>query len=369
MKEAARRAFNSCTFIINPSRFPEYSKLLKKILRRTNVPRLIESTSKEHFVDCVREFCESDDRYLLVWGGDGTAHDAINTFVRMTRQTPEIAKTKSIGFLRGGSGNGIQDSYEVPFRIKKQVLTYAESMTNNYTVDVDLLEIQEGDTTSYCQLVGFGFDAQVLKNRTTYTYRRGPYKGSIRRGTPTYIRSALRTFVLDYSTISRGIRLDLYDGKYAFKGTRVNAELPFSHHTRDTDAVEVEIGSRPYYGKLFKICPDVVCNDGYLDVYLYNLQSRRVILQNAVWLWTGRHDRINKKFAKDEKALIERYEVKRVDISSEAPLEYHVDGEVRTAGERTEGQYAVGIRVLPRQVTFIVPGEFYRKFHPFDVSD
>ncbi len=366
LREKTKNAFYSCTFIINPTRFPEYSKQLKRILKRIEVPLIIESRSKQHFVDSVRAFCSSDHRHLLVWGGDGTAHDAINTFTEEAMKHPELRREKIIGFLRGGSGNGIQDSYEVPWRTRKQIEEYAESAKNNYVVDVDLLEIEHGGRISYCQLVGFGFDARVLENRAERIYSRGRHKGQIRRGTLNYFKSVFLIYFFGYTEAKEDERrLDLYDGKYSFKGTRVNAEFPFDHLERNTEAIEIEIGSRPYYGKLFKICPDVVCNDGYLDVYLYNFENRLAIVKNLFWLWSGKHDRINKKFAKNSKALIERYEVKRVDISSPLPFTYHVDGEVRKTDTKENGRYTVRIRVLPRQITFIVPGSFYRKFHPF----
>jgi diacylglycerol kinase family enzyme len=366
MKEKIKNAFYSCAFIINPSRFPEYAKILKKILKRTHVPLVAESTSKEHFVELVREFCRSDYRHLLVWGGDGTAHDAINTFTEEMGEDPTIRKEKAIGFLRGGSGNGIQDSYEVPVGIRKQVETYAESMNNNYVVDVDLLETSHGGERSYCQLVGVGFDASVLRKRAGKTYRFGKKKGLIRTGMVNYLSAGLSTFFLDLQSLRHDITLKLQNGKYAFKGTRVNAELPFTYLERTVNPVELEVGSRPYYGRLFKICPDVVCNDGYLDVYIYNFENKRSILANTFWLWNGRHDKINKKFARDGKPLIERYEVSSLDICSENPFDYHIDGDLVRTTVAEDGMYMVHIRVIPRQLTFLVPASFYRKFHPFE---
>ena len=328
---------------------------------------LIESRSKNHFIDCVKEFCHSDHRHLLVWGGDGTAHDAINSFTEEVEGNPEIRQRKSLGFLRGGSGNGIQDSYEVPIGMLKQIKTYAESMSNNYIVDVDLLEIAYGAERSYCQLVGIGFDAEVLRKRSVHRYKYGPKKGIIRTGMFNYLGSGLSTFLLGFNDIKHDIQLNLYDGKYAFRGTRVNAEFPFTYLERTAKPIETEIGSRPYYGRLFKICPDVVCNDGYLDLYTFNFEDQFSVLQNVFWLWSGRHDRINKKFAKDNKPLIERYEVKRVEICSKMPFNFHIDGELMNTTEKNGGGYSIDIRVLPRQLSFIVPGSFYRKFHPFEL--
>ena len=368
MKEKIRQAFYSCTFIINPSRYPEYAKILEKILKRTDVPLVVESTSKDHFIELVREFCKSDYRYLLVWGGDGTAHDAINTFTQEMGEDPTITNEKSIGFLRGGSGNGIQDSYEVPFGIRRQVETYAESMTNDYVVDVDLLETSHGDHRSYCQLVGVGLDATVLRKRAENTYRFGKKRGLIRTGMGNYLRSGISTFLFDFHSLGGGITVKLYNGKYAFRGTRVNAELPFSYLERRVNPVELEAGSRPYYGRLFKICPDVVCNDGYVDLYIFNFERKGSMLVNTLSLWNGRHDRINKKFARDGNPIIERYEVDRLDICSDEPFDYHIDGELVRTTVKKDGVYTVHIRVLPRLLSFLVPGSFYRKFHPFETS-
>ena len=366
MKDKVKHAFYSCTFIINPSRFPEYAKILKKVLKRTDVPLVVESRNKEHFIESVRTFCHSDYKHLLVWGGDGTAHDAINAITEELGEDSATRKKKSIGFLRGGSGNGIQDSYEVLFGIRRQIQTYAESMNNNYVVDVDLLETSHGSTKSYCQLVGIGFDATVLRKRLSRRYHYGSRKGLIRTGMINYIVSGLSAFLFEYKQIGKDLELNLHNGKYAFKGTRVNAELPFEYLERRASPIELEAGSRPYYGRLFKICPDVVCNDGYLDLYVYNFTNQLSILINTFWLWNGRHDKINKKFARGDKPLIERYEVSSVDISSQTPFDYHIDGELAQTTEKVDGKYTVHLRVIPRQLSFLVPRTFYHKFHPFE---
>ena len=51
----------------------------------------------------------------------------------------------------------------------------------------------------------------------------------------------------------------------------------------------IEIGTRPYYAKMFRICPDVVCNDGLMGVYLFKFPGRFKLAVNLPWLWMGRH--------------------------------------------------------------------------------
>ncbi len=358
--------FESCTIIVNPTRYPEYIKMLKKILRKYTVPEIIESGSKEHFKNAVKEFCRGTNRYLLILGGDGTAHDAINAFMEISDLDRRLTKDKSIGFLRGGSGNGIQDSYEVPIRIQKQIKAYAESMRNNCTIDVDLLTVNHGDFSCYCQLTGFGIDAHVIEKRAKKKYRRGKNKGVIRRGIFNYVIASMQTFFFEYRRVMREHIIDLYDGKYAFKGTRVNAEFPFEHLRRRENPIGIEVGKRPYYAKFFKVCPDVVCNNGIIDVYLYNLHNKPAVLLNFPSIWNGHHSKMNKRFVKGNKLPIERYEVKKVKVSADSPFKYHVDGELKRTDTKSGDLYSVEIGIAQQAISFIVPQTFYSKFHMFD---
>ncbi len=280
---------------------------------------------------------------------------------------------QAIAFLRGGSGNGIQDSYEVPFSLKHQLSAYSESVENNYVERVDLLAVSPLDNapdkqeskSEYGQLVGLGFDARVLQKRNSRIWKRGPRAGNPRSGLSNYIQSALAVFNEGFT--DNYFSLELNDGKYAFRGYRVNAEFPFDTLERRCRVPMLEIGTRPYYGKLFKVCPDVVCNDGKIDVYLFNFTDRLSIARNAALLWRGEHGRINKKLIKKGKPVIERYEVSGIVIRSDKPFSYHIDGELRSAppfASKGENGYALRVEVCPKSMRFLVPGTFYRKFHP-----
>ncbi|HBE76300.1 MAG TPA: sphingosine kinase [Firmicutes bacterium] len=356
------KGFESCMLLINPTRYPQYVKMLKRMLKKTEIPLVIESRSKTHFIDSVHQFHQGDFKYLLVWGGDGTAHDAINAFMSTK---PEIKTTikKSIGFLRGGSGNGIQDSYEVPFSLRRQLYSFAESMANNFTIDVDLLKVRQDQQIFYSQLVGFGFDAQVLSLRNIQKTLR---EGNIKSGLLNYAASAVAAFIKNDLKTGPAYILDLHHGKYALRGTRTNAEFPIDSLRLTVDSPMIEVGTRPYYGKLFKICPDVVCNDGYMDLYLFNFESKMAIAGNIIALWNGRHDKINQRFAKKDKLLIQRFEIKQLELHAGAPFDFHIDGEFKTAATSENGLYSIFIEVVPQAIPFIVPKTFYRKFHPFD---
>ena len=371
MSNSVLNHFTSCILLINPTRFPNAVRRLKRYLQDYEIPRVMETKNQEHFIESVKQFSAGDYQNLLVWGGDGTVHQAINALMNSGTQFHEGSNQpkKSIGFLRGGSGNGIQDSYEEPFAIRKQLKIFAESIARNYTIDVDLLEINDGNSIVYGQLAGFGFDAAVLKNRETRNVTRGKRSPVSRSGIMNYVVSAWRTYQdFDLQQQDR-FTLKLYDGKYALRGTRVNAEFPIDMLQMPVHPVMMEVGTRPYYGRMFKVCPDVVCNDGNMDLYLFNFEDRTAILYNLFSLWNGRHHKINQRFAKKDKPLIERYEIKRLEISSMKPFNYHIDGELKMANQSVEGQYSLSVSVKPRAISFLVPRTFYKKFHPFDGED
>ncbi len=361
-------SFESCILLINPYRYPKAVRLLKKSLKRFKAPLVIETRDKQHFIELVTEFSDSDYQNLLVWGGDGTVHEAINALVNSeNNQSKSINRSKkSIGFLRGGSGNGIQDSYEVPYSIGKQLNFFAESISRNYKIDVDLMRIEQENSIIYGQLAGFGFDAEVLKQRETRASSLGKSRGMSRSGIFNYIISGLITYQYYDFQQRESYTLKIHDGKYALRGARVNAEFPISVLEMAVNPVMMEVGTRPYYGRMFKVCPDVVCNDGNMDLYLFNFKEKMAPLFNLFSLWNGRHYKINQRFAKKGKPLIERYEIKKLELSSKTPFHYHIDGELKSVSKKTNGHYGLSISVKPSAISFLVPRTFYKKFHPFD---
>ncbi|ORC37815.1 hypothetical protein B4O97_02090 [Marispirochaeta aestuarii] len=351
------QAFKNAVFLINPNRFPGYARKLKKILRIYKASHIVECRRPEDFRREVEAFAAGEKRFLLIWGGDGTANLAINAYMSAHRRISTTSK--ALGFLRGGSGNGIQDSYEVPVSIRAQIRSYLEGMEREYIQPVDLIRADDGKASLYCQLLGIGLDARVLE------YREGAGRG--RPGMMNYIAASLQSWYRDFSLLQDTKILEMEDGKYAFKGPRSNAEFPFKHFTRETRSPLIEIATRPYYAKMFKIAPDVVCNSGFMDIYSFNFIHRREILSNIFDIWNGWHRRINRQRAKRDRPVIERYEVRQVKLMKREPFAYHADGELRRCDNpAVEGRYTLHCSIVPSAVNFLVPGSFYRKFHPFE---
>ncbi len=345
---------DKCTFLINPTRHPSSIRVLKKLLKRKTSAKIIEAESRNDLKNEVRKFCESDSRYIVIWGGDGTVHEAFNSMMENQHSG------KSLGFLRGGTGNGIQDSYEIPFLLSNQIDSYIDSVRNNYLESVDLLKITAGKKIIYGQLLGLGVDVQVLKIRKLFYFKEK--LNTVKPGIKTYLLAGMKLYRdFDFSKVKE-TEITFKRGKYALKGIKINAEYPFRTLNRKTRSAMIEIGTRPYYGKLFRICPDVVCNDGNMDAYLFQFTNHMSVVVNFMSLWNGWHNRINGRLVKNRKPLIERYEVKEVVIKTGRGCDFHVDGELYN----TEDTDRIKISILPRAMDFLVPGSFYHKFHPFE---
>jgi diacylglycerol kinase family enzyme len=356
MKRSNSVTFKSCKILINPVKSPARVRVLKRLLYRMGAEEIVESKDREHFIDSVRDFCRSDYKYLLVWGGDGSAHIAINEMVKALKN----GSRKSVGFLRGGSGNGVHDSYEVPLKIKHQLYSYAESMRVRAVLGVDLLQIEGERQVVYGQLAGIGFDVHALKKREA-RLPKDDHAERIRSGLMNYFIPAIISFIADFNTVNREYFVELFEGDYVLNRGKEEVRHPFKALERQLHTRMIEIGKRPFYGNRFKVCPDVVCNNGYMDVYLFNFDTRCAVLRQSVSLWKGKYFRINKRAKKSGIPPIERYRVKMLKIYAGFPLEMHVDGELYNISKRYSEKHTLTFTVLPHRISFIVPAGFYRK--------
>lgn len=344
--------------IINPTRYPRRVPALVREADRADLGRVRVTQSREDFIGAVRSFAESESPYVLIWGGDGTVHDAVNALMQ-AREAGVSLDNKAVGFLRGGSGNGTQDSYDVPRRLRTQVQAYRTAMDEAMTVDVDLLRVRVGQDVRYAQLMGLGFDARVLQRR------RSGVGGAAPPGLFRYLYAAARVFFSE-EWAHRPMHVTLRNGKYAFRGIRINAEFSFQSIERDLEVSLLEIGTRPYYGAQFKVCPDVVCNDGMMDVYAYAFTRRFQVVRNVGSLWLGRHGLINDRLmGSGRRGVIERYEVRAATVTVPQEQTCHVDGELLNLPEDPASR-VITVELVPHGLRFLVPPSYYRLVHPFE---
>jgi diacylglycerol kinase family enzyme len=330
------------------------------MLRRIEAPQVVVSRDEFDFVQSVRDFARNEEAHLLIFGGDGTIHRALNEVVPI-RMKHIDTPAKSIGFFRGGSGNGYHDSYGIPRTLRKQLRTFAESMRCGCLLPVDVMEIRYDSLIRYGQLFGTGFDADVLKRRNAWLVdigtRRKPMPGLL-----NYVRAALITFRrLEISrTKNRGeqpcegeesgdIRLD------------VRREKPASEQSLQSHAPMIEIGKRPYYGNRFKVCPGADPSSGPMELILFDFKTKRSVLLHLFPLWMGWHGLINRVRGNGKEFPISHYRADSCEIRAERSLDFHVDGELITRLPGPAEDHTIRIRMRKSAVTFLVPKEYIRQ--------
>jgi diacylglycerol kinase family enzyme len=346
------------------------------------VQSVIVSESETHFEQVVRNFFKSDTMFLLIYGGDGTINRALNCGAHVWKQfTSSIPpghfhsdttsrdsnrgggpSVKSIGFLRGGSGNGYHDSYEVPRMLKRQLRSSMDSMYQNRSCDVDVMKINDGSKVYYGQLFGLGFDARVLKRRNAKKVT-GDAK-IVKPGLLNYILSTLSTLAnLEIPAKRTGKRyiLELSEGLEIGDSSKGEKKRPFRYLKFETDAPLIEICKRSYYGNRFRICPGALSDSGLLDVKVFDFEKKPPVLINLLPLWRGWHGWINRKARSDGGARIAHYRARQISISSAESLEYHVDGELVTPPEGEPRPGKVHFTVLPKAFLFLVSEKYLRK--------
>ncbi len=362
MKLLNRKIFSSCIVLINPNRSLRRVKKLERFLHQVEAPHVFVSRDVYQFERHVRDFGTGDMLCLLIHGGDGTIHRALNALVPLWEKD-SMMHCKQIGFLRGGSGNGYHDSYGTPTCIKRQLRALADSIVGNYSVDVDILHISQGGHHYYGQLLGIGFDVDVLKRRK----RQGNVSSiseSEKTGLLNYIRStliSLRELDMSLNREKVGFTLTLREGFRMDVGSREKEGVPFQQHTVKTHAPMIDICKRPYYGNKFRVCPDAVCNDGMIEVKLFNYKSKLFVIVSMIALWLGWHRLINGIAVKGKGPVIERYRTRNLCISSTQSFDFHVDGELITSEWNEEDEYRIDVALRPRAVSILVPEAYYKK--------
>ena len=86
---------------------------------------------------------------------------------------------------------------------------------------------------------------------------------------------------------------------------------------RPYDAIQVTICNAPYYGAHFQVAPDILMDDGMLDVFIFRHVSKLEYLRHAISISQGR---------RVFQPKIVRRRVKALRITSSDPQDIQADG-------------------------------------------
>ena len=246
--------------------------------------------ARELATDFVRRGCSP----IIAWGGDGTVNEVASVLA---------SRDAVLGIVPTGSGNGLARELGISRHPEQALATVAKGVIR--TIDVAAL-----GGRFFVNIAGIGLDAAVAE-RFNQLAGRGP------------IRYLWVTLATVFSHVA---------GTY----TLTIAGETDAHH-----ALIVALANGRQYGNGALIAPRARLDDGVLDLVVVGPHSPLGLLGGVRRLFNGTLDRA---------PGVRTRTASRVTISANAPILFHVDGEVVQGSETLEAT------VHPGALRVTVPG-------------
>ncbi len=266
---------------------------------------LAETTGPGHAIGLARDAAQAGVRRLIVAGGDGTIHEAVNGLMQ-AGLNPDGATKCVLGVIPLGTGNDyakLLNVHKLPPEVAATRLARAEE--RRFDVGKALGEY-------FDNMMGAGFDAEVVRQ-----------SNKIRRlkGVAVYLAAIYKTFVF-------------------FRPPRLEVRTAGYTETGEMMMVAVAIGLSG--GGSFYLTPQADPEDGQLDVCLIRRVGLPTFLTAVPKVMKGTHGSL-------DEAKLFRAAAVTIRSADGSPLVLHLDGELREPGV-TE----VEITLEPRRVRVLV---------------
>lgn len=243
---------------------------------------------------------------VIALGGDGVIHEVVNGLMQIPQQD-----RPRLGIIPMGSGN---DFARTVGMAKNDAERSIAQLLSGPTRQIDLGRV---NGTYFVQTLSFGLDAAIALDTTERRARNAAQSGAM-----LFVTSGLRLIVTGlkgwpYHAVVDGEVIEGVDVAFAVQNGRT-------------------------YGGGFRICPNAVPDDGYLDLCL---SIDKPSIPHSLMLFglirAGRHTR-------SRKLALRKVRHVEVEFTSEEQPPCQVDG------ERLEAQRYV-IDVIPHALEIIVP--------------
>ena len=231
---------------------------------------------------------------ILIIGGDGTVHEAVNGIMRAGNRA-------RLGVIPAGTGNDFAKACAIPLNWEHATRLLAQRLSKN--VAPRQIDVGRMNERYFANGAGIGFDAKVTSVARSYRWPIGDFN---------YLLAIFRCMIDGVATPDLSIATD---------DLQWNGPVTL-----------VSINSGPYVGGMFHIAPMASNDDGKLELLIADPVSRRRIVSLLPKLVQGRHM---------NEPEITHVSVSRVSITASAPVESHLDGEVQPLATEFE------IEVLP----------------------
>jgi YegS/Rv2252/BmrU family lipid kinase len=232
---------------------------------------------------------------VVAWGGDGTVNE-VATALAFTE--------RALAVVPSGSGNGLARELGIPLDPSGALAVALGGRTR-------VIDCGELDGRLFVNVAGIGLDAQVAHEFAAH--------GLVRRGFFRYLEVA---------------------GREMFRFEAASHTITADHQTVRSRALIVAIANARQYGNGALIAPRAQIDDGKLDVVVVGDRPVWQILMNVPRLFNGRIGEVSG---------VSMLAASEIDIASDRPVRYHVDGEPFAGGDRLRA------RALPHALHVKVP--------------
>jgi len=291
--------------IVNPSarrgRAGRRARRIRELFAESGVAtETVQSRGPGNVAGLVERFALDGTPRIIVAGGDGTIHEAVNGVMRS-------AADVALGLVPAGSGNDFAKACGIDPDWQTATTRLAERIAGH--VDPARVDLGRCNDVYFANGVGIGFDAVVSHHADGIR---------LPLGSLVYMLGLLRALAAGVVTPALVIEADGF--RYTGRATLVN------------------VASGPWVGGQFRIAPDAKNDDGTLDLVLAEPLTRRRVIALVGPLKNGTH------LSEPE---VRHARVTRVVVESEAPIPSHIDGEVQPPARRFEVECLPGaLRLL-----------------------
>lgn len=228
------------------------------------------------------ERVQSGNNRIVVAGGDGSVHEAVNGIMR-------AGQPAALGVIPVGTGNDFAKACSIPLDWKLATAQLAQRLADH--APMRRIDVGRMNDRFFANGAGIGFDARVTRAALAYRWPKGDL---------VYLLAILRCMIDGIPTPELTITAD----DYRFSGPVTLAS----------------ISNGPWVGGMFHIAPMADNADGKLELLIADPVSRLRILSLLPALVRGRH------LGKPE---IRHASVRAVQIRAAATLPSQLDGEVQ----------------------------------------
>ncbi len=267
-----------------------------KLLQEKLPLELHQSLAVGDLEEQVRQHVDQGTTRIIVAGGDGSVHEAVNGIMRS-------ANVASLGVVPTGTGNDFAKACGIPLNWEHAARLLADRLaTGQYLKNIDIGTMNE---RFFANGAGIGLDAKVTRIARSFRLPIGDL---------VYLLAIFRSMLDGLATP----RLEISSGEFSWDGR----------------ATLASISNGPWIGGMFHIAPMAKNDDARLELMIVDPVSRRRIVKLLPKLMSGEHV---------HEAEIHHQAVSALTVLSSEPVPSHLDGEVQPLQRRFEFAILPGV--------------------------